>query len=230
MRWLSQLRMRFLMLFGRANAAASLDEELRFHIDRQIAENLAAGMSPDEARFAALRTFGNPALLREQTRDTWSWSSLESLLRDVRYGFRTLRRTPGFTAIAIIVMALGIGANVALFTVVRSVLLKPLPFADPDRLVMLYERSYDWWRRPAPITSSQAASTRSGRNKTTASVTSPWLAPRITASPLRAANCPKKFTARQSPGICSRRSALSLPMVATSTPPTTAPRQTAPPS
>lgn len=140
MRWLSQLRIRFLMLFGRANAAASLDEELRFHLDRQIAENIAAGMTAEEARFAALRTFGNPALLREQTRATWSWNWLDSLLHDIRYGIRTLRRTPGFTIIAIVVMALGIGANVALFTVVRSVLLKPLPFPEQDRLMMIYEQ------------------------------------------------------------------------------------------
>ena len=139
MRWLDRLAMKVQTLFQRAGSSASLDEELRFHIDRQIAENIAAGMNADEARFAAMRSFGNPALLREQTRATWSWNQLESLWRDVRLGFRALRRTPGFTAIAIIVMALGIGSNVALFTVVRSVLLKPLPFADPDHLLMLYE-------------------------------------------------------------------------------------------
>ncbi|MGA7343711.1 MAG: ABC transporter permease [Terracidiphilus sp.] len=127
------------MLIGRGRAGARLDEELRFHLERQIAENVAAGMSADEARFAALRGFGNPALLREQARATWSWGWLESLWRDVRYGVRTLRRTPGFSLIAIAVMTLGIGANVALFTVVRGVLLRPLPFADPDRLVMVYE-------------------------------------------------------------------------------------------
>src|SRR6266567_6359161 len=81
----------------------------------------------------------NPALIREQTRAVWSWNWLESLARDLRFSLRTLRRTPGFTVIAVLVMALGIGANVALFTVVRGVLLKPLPFQDPDRLVMLYE-------------------------------------------------------------------------------------------
>jgi putative ABC transport system permease protein len=143
MRWLEQLRMRIQMLFHRGNAGAHLDDELRFHIEQQIAENVAAGMSADEARYAALRSFGNPALLREQARATWSWNWLESLLRDVRYGSRTLMRTPGFAAIAIVVMALGIGANVALFTVVRSVLLNPLPFHDPDRLVALYEQSPD---------------------------------------------------------------------------------------
>jgi predicted permease len=143
MRWLTQLRLRLAMLFQRSTATAYLDSELRFHLDHQISENIAAGMSPHEARLAALRLFGNPSLLREQTRATWSWHWLELLLRDLRYGVRTLRRTPGFAAIAILVMALGIGANVALFTVVRSVLLKPLPFRDPDRLVMLYERNYN---------------------------------------------------------------------------------------
>jgi hypothetical protein len=96
-------------------------------------------MTPKEARLAAMRTFGNPALLREQTRATWSWNGLESLVRDLRYAMRTLRRAPGFSVMAIDVMALGIGANVALFTVVRSVLLKPLPFNDPERLVTFYE-------------------------------------------------------------------------------------------
>jgi predicted permease len=139
MRWIAQLRMRIEMVFGRGNAAARLDEELRDHIEHQIAENIAAGMGAEEARFAALKGFGNPALLREQTRATWTWNWLETLLRDVRHAARALRRAPGFAAIAILVMALGIGANVALFTVVRGVLLKPLQFQDPDHLVMLYE-------------------------------------------------------------------------------------------
>ncbi len=123
----------------RSKAAAGLDQELRDHVERQIHENIAAGMSAEEARFAALRAFGNPALVREQARATWSWSRLESVLRDLRYALRALRRTPGFASIAVLVMALGIGANVALFTVVRGVILKPLPFQDPGRLLMLYE-------------------------------------------------------------------------------------------
>jgi putative ABC transport system permease protein len=139
MRWPGQLIIRLRMLFTRRNAGAQLDDELRFHFDRQVAENLAAGMSPEEARYAAMRAFGNPALLRDQARATWNWTWLESLVHDVRYSVRTLRRTPGFAAIAILIIALGIGANVALFTVVRSVLLKPLPYHDPDRLVSIYE-------------------------------------------------------------------------------------------
>src|SRR5579862_9638677 len=139
MRWFDLVAMKFAMLFGRRAAGIRLDEELRFHIERQIAENMAAGMSREDARYAALRSFGNPALLREQTRDRWSWRGAEQLLREVRYGVRTLRRTPGFSTIAVLVMALGTGANVALFTVVRSVLLKPLPFQDPGRLMEVYE-------------------------------------------------------------------------------------------
>jgi len=139
MRWPDKLRVRLTMLFRRDRAAARLEEELSDHLDRQTKENIRAGMSPEEARRAALRSFGNPALLRDQAHATWAWSGLESLLRDLRYAFRSLRRTPGFTLMAVIVMALGIGANVSLFTVVRGVILKPLPFEDPGRLVMLYE-------------------------------------------------------------------------------------------
>jgi predicted permease len=139
MRWLRRSATRLRMMFGRGAAAAELDNELRFHVDRQIAENIAAGMNRGEARDAALREFGNPALVRDQARATWSWASVETLLHDLRYGLRTLRRSPGFAAIAILVMGLGIGANVALFTVVRSVLLKPLPYRDPAQLVLMYE-------------------------------------------------------------------------------------------
>src|SRR5579862_6937525 len=139
MRWLTRLRMRIEMLFGRGEAGVRLNEELAFHLEQQVAENVAAGMSADEARRAALRSFGNPAALRDQARETWSWSGVESVMRDARIGSRTLLRAPGFALTAVAIMALGIGANVALFTVVRSVLLKPLPYADADRLISVYE-------------------------------------------------------------------------------------------
>ncbi len=142
MRWFDLVTMKVGMVFGRRRAGTQLDDELLFHVERQIAENVAAGMSADEARCAAMRTFGNPVVLREQARSTWSWTWLESLLHDVRYSARTLLRTPGFAVIAILVMALGIGANVALFTVVRSVVLKPLPYRDPSQLVTIYEADY----------------------------------------------------------------------------------------
>src|SRR5260370_13336995 len=112
---------------------------MQLHVEQQVNENIANGPSPDEAPSAALRMFGNPTLLREQARSNWNWSWLEKCGRDVRYGTRTLFRSPGFALVAILVMALGIGATTALFTIVRAVLLKPLPFRDPDNLVMVYE-------------------------------------------------------------------------------------------
>ena len=118
---------------------ADLERELRSDLELEEEEQQESGTSKEEARYAALRAFGNPTLIREQTLAIWWWNWLESLARDLRFSVRTLRRTPGFTVIAVLVMALGIGANVALFTVVRGVLLKPLPFQDPDRLMMLYE-------------------------------------------------------------------------------------------
>jgi predicted permease len=139
MRWLHRLSMQIRMLFRRGEEGARLNDELQFHLEQQIAENIAAGMNAEEARHAAMRLFGNPTALRDQTRDSWGWNWLDQLWRDLRYGARTLKRTPGFSVIAILVMALGIGANVALLTVVRSVLLKPLPFKDTDRLVRLFE-------------------------------------------------------------------------------------------
>jgi len=118
---------------------ADLERELRSDLELEEEEQREGGISAQEARYAALRSFGNPALIREQTRAVRSWNWLESIGRDLGFSLRTLRRTPGFTVIAILVMGLGIGANVALFTVVRGVLLKPLPFQDPNRLAMLYE-------------------------------------------------------------------------------------------
>jgi|SRR5579862_7228000 len=118
---------------------ADLERELRSDLELEEDEQREAGISEGDARYAALRAFGNPDLIREQTGAVWSWNWLESFARDLRFSLRALRRTPSFAVIAILVMALGIGANVALFTVVRGVLLKPLPFDDPDRLVMLYE-------------------------------------------------------------------------------------------
>src|SRR5689334_5379384 len=141
MRWLDRMMIQIRMLFFRRNANASLNEELRFHLEQQIAENRSAGMSAEEARVAALRAFGNPVLVREQTGATWKWSGLEQFVHDLRIGARTLSRTPGFALIAILITALGIGASITLFTVVRGVLFRPLPFNDPDRLVALYEHS-----------------------------------------------------------------------------------------
>src|SRR5262249_10173674 len=129
--------------FRRRAEHADAAREIESHIAHEIDNNLARGMSEEEARRQAYIKFGNPQTVLE---DVWEWNTaklLDDLWRDLRYAGRTLARTPGFAIIAILIMALGIGANTALFTVVRSVLLKPLPFADPERLVMLYEQSAD---------------------------------------------------------------------------------------
>ena len=139
MRWLAQVRMKIEMLFGRGKAAARLDDELQFHIERQTAENVAAGMSAEEARYAALRAFGNVALVKDVTHETWAWVWLERFVRDLRYALRQLRKSPGYTCTVIGMLALGLGATAAMYTVVDRVLLRPLPYDHPQQLVKIAE-------------------------------------------------------------------------------------------
>jgi putative ABC transport system permease protein len=122
---------------------ADVERELQSDLALEEEEQRESGVLPGQARHAALRAFGNPALISEQTRAVWSYSALENFVRDVRISVRTLFRSPGFSMLAMLVMALCIGATTSLFTVVRSVLLKPLPFRDPDQLVMIYEHFRD---------------------------------------------------------------------------------------
>jgi predicted permease len=133
--------MRWRKFFRRRRADAELREEMNVHLDVEIEENLARGYSHEEARRAALLKFGNPQQVREKLWRQNTLSALDSLARNLKYGGRALRRSPGFAVASIVVIALGIGVNAALFTVVRSVLLRPLPFANPQRLVRLCERT-----------------------------------------------------------------------------------------
>jgi putative ABC transport system permease protein len=138
MRWFHQIRTQ-LETLRRSQAGRELDKELRFHLDQQIEENLAAGMSAEEARRAAIHRFGNLGVIQEETRSTWSWTSVELFFRDLGVSLRSLSRSPGLTSTALLVMALGLGGNIAIFAVIRSVFLKPLPFHEPSRLVALYQ-------------------------------------------------------------------------------------------
>jgi hypothetical protein len=115
-----------------------LSDEMRFHLQMREQENIGEGMSPAEAQEDAMKTFGNFSQKQEQAReaDTLPW--LETLWQDLRYGFRTLARQPGFTAVVILTLAIGIGANVAIFSVLDAVLLRPLPYSDPGRIVMIW--------------------------------------------------------------------------------------------
>jgi len=139
MTWLRETAARLLALFRKERLEQELDEELRAHLEMLAEENVRKGMSPEEARYVARRSFGGVEQVKEEYREQRGLPMMDTLTQDFRSGLTQLRRNPGFAAVAILTLALGIGANTAIFSVVDAVLLKPLPFRSPGQLVRVFE-------------------------------------------------------------------------------------------
>jgi putative ABC transport system permease protein len=139
MRWLKSISNRLRNLLRKDTVERETDQELRFHLERQIATNIASGLSPEEARRIALLDFGGVEQFKEDCREARGVNRIESLLADLRYGFRTLRKSPGFAIVSVLTLALGIGANTAIFSMVNALLLHPYNFRNLDSLVRVWE-------------------------------------------------------------------------------------------
>jgi hypothetical protein len=136
-RWPNEIWLRLKALLRRKQLDRDLDDEVAFHLAMREEKNRAAGAPADEARHAARRQFGNLTRAKESTRELWSFASLGSLWRDFTFAFRTLAKKPGFAVVAVMTLALGIGASTAIFSVIENVLIAPFPYLDANRMVGL---------------------------------------------------------------------------------------------
>ena len=137
MRWIDVFGLRLRSLLRSTRVEHEMDEEVRYHLERQVEENVAAGMSPEEARYSALRDFGGVEQSKEECRDARGLALVDSVRQDLRYALRMLRRNPAFTVVALVSIGLGVGVNSAIFSLVDQALLRPLPVREPERLVLL---------------------------------------------------------------------------------------------
>jgi hypothetical protein len=131
-------RLRLTPLWRRRNRESDLDRELESHLQLEAEEQVDSGLSPEEARYAARRAFGNSTLVQEGVHAIWSLGWLERFGRDLKYAARSLRKNPLFTVVAVLTLALGIGANTAIFSTIDALMLRPLPFSAADQLVRIY--------------------------------------------------------------------------------------------